>query len=205
MAAAIVKKGGQEIQKDCFQYVRSQLFELEEGEVFFSTVVGRLPCRAIVHAVGPKWHQTSTDHEYEKSRLKRAVTKSLAEAKKYSSIAFPAISSGIFHYSIDQCALVHIEASMNFFKTSPTALKEVSFVVIDQAHARAFQNALSQFFPGKVIALDLETSVYTISDPLPSPTASKVMLKETQPAKPTVLKLPCLLQGDLFSAKVRHT
>ena len=205
LAAAIVKKGGQEIQKDCFQYVRSQLFELEEGEVFFSRVVGRLPCKAIVHAVGPRWQVKYTDHGYEKSRLKRAVTKSLAKAKKYSSIAFPAISSGIFHYPIDQCALVHVEASMNFFKTSQTALKEVSFVVIDQAHARAFQNALSQFFPGIVIALDIKTSVYTIFDPLPSPAASKVMLKETQPAKPRVLKLPCLLQGDLFSAKVRHT
>ena len=199
LAAAIVKKGGQEIQKDCSQHIQSKVYDLDEGDVFFSNVVGKLPCKAIVHAVGPRWQVKSTDHDYEKSRLRNAVTNSLAKAKHYNSIAFPAISSGIFQYPIDQCALAHIEASMNFFKTTKTILKVVSFVVNDQAHARAFHSALSQFFLDKVIPLYLDTCIY---DLVPSSTTSKVMLKKTQPKKPKAPKVPSLLQEDLFSTKV---
>ncbi len=54
LAAAIVKKGGQEIQDDCNRFIQGNVLDLDEGEVYFSHKVGCLPCKAIVHAVGPK-------------------------------------------------------------------------------------------------------------------------------------------------------
>ena len=192
LAAAIVKKGGEEIQTDCNQYVLSLSCKLSDGDVYFSSVVGQLRCKAIVHAVGPEWQTRSKNHKYEKEHLRKAVLNSLARATNYNSIAFPAISSGIFQYPIDECAFVHTETAVNYFKTTKTVLKEVSFVVNDQVQVRAFYSALSQFFPGKVI------SMYLDADTNPSP-ANSVKLKDVQPMK---MRAPCLLQGDLFSTKV---
>ena len=192
LAAAIVKKGGEEIQTDCNQYVLSLSCKLNDGDVYFSSVVGQLQCKAIVHAVGPEWQTRSKNHKYEKEHLRKAVINSLARATNYNSIAFPAISSGIFQYPIDECAFVLTETAINYFGTAKTVLKEVSFVVSDQAQVRAFYRALSQFFPGKVISMYLDTDIN------PSP-ANSVMLKDVQPMK---MRAPCLLQGDLFSTKV---
>ena len=130
LAAKIVQKGGQEIQEDCDEYIASKLYDLNEGEVYLSLAHGHLPCKAIVHAVGPRWRKQSTIHEYEKTRLFEAIESSLTVARGYQSIAFPAVSSGIFGYPLPECALVHIEASLLFFEKCPkTRLSDVSFVM----------------------------------------------------------------------------
>ena len=207
LAAAIVKKGGKEIQDDCDQFMQNSLFGMEDGDVHISQVVGKLPCKAIVHAIGPRYQLQSKDHAYEKSRLSRAVINTLAKAKRFSSIAFPAISSGIFKYPLNECALVHIEASMTYFTTAATSITEVSFIVIDQTHAIAFHKALSNCFPGSVITLDIESSMFLI--PVQSIRSSSLGLAARSSTsggaakkKSMTSSVPQLHHGDLFSTKV---
>ena len=202
LAAAILKKGGKEIQSDCDDYIQSRLYKLGDGDVYSSLTTGKLPCKRIVHAVGPRWNTQSTDHKYEKTRLAHAVNNTLRVSRNFRSIAFPAISSGIYDYPINECALVHIEAALYFFRSEKTNLQDVSFIVLHQAHAVAFHNAISHFFPGRVDLFDMETSsIYALPN---QPAVSSKTLPgiATQSSTPAVKRLPQLHQGDLFSTKV---
>ncbi|KAG5844860.1 hypothetical protein ANANG_G00167540 [Anguilla anguilla] len=68
------------------------------------TAAGRLPCRHVVHAVGPRY--SSSDPARSVELLDRAVRRSLALAERHGcvSIALPAVSSGIFGFPLERCA-----------------------------------------------------------------------------------------------------
>ena len=109
VADAILKKGGQEIQVASDHYVRSH-GRLTAGEVWLSPVVGKLPCLALVHAVGPRWHSNPSG----KQLLKKVYMNCLKTASAYTSIALPAISSGIhvFDCPLNQCAEIAISTNI---------------------------------------------------------------------------------------------
>ncbi|CAI9716691.1 protein mono-ADP-ribosyltransferase PARP14-like [Octopus vulgaris] len=92
IAAAIVQKGGFEIQIESNKIMNRRRSELKTGEVV-STKAGKLKCKTIIHAVGPVWNNGRT---HEIFYLSRAVQNCLAflEEKSYTSIAIPAISTG---------------------------------------------------------------------------------------------------------------
>ncbi|CAJ1069628.1 protein mono-ADP-ribosyltransferase PARP14-like isoform X2 [Xyrichtys novacula] len=102
LALALLNAAGPELQKISDDYV-SKFGKLRPGEAI---VTGgcNLPCKYIVHAVGPRFSEF--DRQTAVLRLKRAVQKSLKEAVKVncSTIALPAISSGVFGFPVDLCA-----------------------------------------------------------------------------------------------------
>ncbi len=70
-----------------------------------------LPARHVIHAVGPVWHGGGNNEaELLASCYQKSVM--LAEENKLESIAFPAISCGIYGYPIDQAAAIAIEATL---------------------------------------------------------------------------------------------
>lgn len=86
-----VLAGGSAIQDECKKHISVQ-GTLLVGRVFASKA-GKLPVKAILHTVSPKWKEgKSKETEY----LKDAVDNTLKEAlsKKFESIAMPAISTG---------------------------------------------------------------------------------------------------------------
>src|SRR5690349_20210279 len=91
VAWAISKKGGSTIQKESDAWTR------QHGRVAHAspawTSGGLLPAKYVIHAVGPVWGDGDEDH-----KLQSAVTGSLrvADELKCSSIAMPAISTGIY-------------------------------------------------------------------------------------------------------------
>ena len=107
IAEIISRKGGPIVQEESTKYVKSA-GQLSTGDAVLLKGVGNLPCKAIIHAVGPRWNGGQKNEE---AYLVRTVYNSPLEASKhkFTSIAFPAISSGIFGVPIPICAKAMME------------------------------------------------------------------------------------------------
>ncbi|MCI4387957.1 hypothetical protein PGIGA_G00080100 [Pangasianodon gigas] len=101
LALALLNAAGPSLQKSSDQYVAKH-GKLLPGNAII-TEAGLLPCKYVVHAVGPRYY--STDKFTAVKKLRQAVRESLNQAvlKRCSSIAVPAISSGIFGFPLDLC------------------------------------------------------------------------------------------------------
>lgn len=148
VAGAIVRKGGQEIQAESDQWVR------EHGPVSHEhpavTSAGQLPCRYVIHAVGPVWGEGDED-----AKLRSAVTGSLALAdeKALTSLALPAISTGIFGFPKDRGARVILDAIVDYFTDKlDSSLSEVRITLIDEPSVTTFTDEFSHRWPGSVIS-----------------------------------------------------
>ncbi|MEN3007445.1 macro domain-containing protein [Pseudothermotoga sp.] len=134
VAGAIVRAGGEEIQKESDEYVK------KNGPVPVSEVAvtkaGKLRAKYIFHAVGPRWGE-GNEHE----KLYRTVQNILKKAEQTSvtSISIPAISSGIFGFPKDQCAEVFFKALTDFLtERQNTCLKLIRLCNIDEETSRIF-------------------------------------------------------------------
>ncbi|KAL1266723.1 hypothetical protein QQF64_002398 [Cirrhinus molitorella] len=99
LALALLQAAGPCLQQYCDQYTKVN-GRLKPGDAII-TNAGRLPCKYVVHAVGPRF--SDSDRQTTVQRLRRAVRESLnqASSKNCSSIAIPVISSGIFGCPLD--------------------------------------------------------------------------------------------------------
>lgn len=143
VAGAIVRRGGQVIQEASDAYVRTH-GPLATGAVAL-TESGSLPCRAVIHAVGPVWHRG----DVEPDQLRQAVRSSLelADREGYRSLAMPAISSGIFGFPKPLCAEILIDTALAFAVAHPdTPLREIRFTNFDQPTVEVFVAAFEQRF-----------------------------------------------------------
>ncbi len=132
VAGAIRKKGGPTIQEECNKIGRSYV----GGAVITSG--GNLKARYVIHAVGPK---TGEGHEDEK--LKNATVNSLKimDDNNLKTIAFPAISTGIFGYPIKKCAQIMCKAASNYLN-GETQIKEVLFCLYSSDDFEVFEKEL---------------------------------------------------------------
>ena len=105
LAGYIVEKGGPDIQSESDELISEKRRgrPLSLGEAVY-TKAGNLPCKYVIHAVGPEWEKQSKKKTI--NLLHTACVESLKLASKLclSSIALPAISSGVFRVPIDLCA-----------------------------------------------------------------------------------------------------
>lgn len=124
VAAAIVRKGGKIIQEES-----NKIGFVPVGSSVI-TIAGRLPCKAVIHTVGPRMSEGNED-----TKLRAAVRNSLelASDRKFKSISMPAISSGIFGFPKDRCAEILVEEGKNFLVNNNiiTSLKIVEFCIVD--------------------------------------------------------------------------
>jgi len=134
VAWAISKKGGPVIQKESDAWIR------KHGPVSHSrpawTSGGLLPAKYVIHAVGPVWGDGDEDN-----KLAFAVTGSLvaADELKCSSIALPAISTGIFGFPKDRAAAIILFAIEKYFSfNSNSGVKIVKLVLYDQPTVDVF-------------------------------------------------------------------
>jgi O-acetyl-ADP-ribose deacetylase (regulator of RNase III) len=140
VAAAIVRAGGFEIQQESDAWVH------EHGPVGRGTAAvttaGAMPARWVVHTVGPRFRE-GQDNE---GLLIDAVTSAIEAGIEVGarSMAFPAISAGIFGYPPDEAAKVIVAAAAAFAASHPGALDEIRFVAFDQDMANRFRNALAR-------------------------------------------------------------
>lgn len=146
VAGAIVKKGGRGIQKESDAFITRHGL-LNDGDVAM-TGPGKLSCKKIIHAVGPEWR---IGEEKSKRLLKQACQESLVTASNsgFKSIAFPAISSGIFGMPKDVCAKVMFDAVNEcVLRRDPArqTLTDIRFVNIDDPTVKVFKKEFINFF-----------------------------------------------------------
>lgn len=142
VAGAIVRKGGAIIQEESDAWVRQHGPVPHDRPAY--TSAGRLPARYVIHAVGPVWGSGNED-----AKLRSAVQGSLARADELGlrTIAFPAISTGIFGFPKARAARVMYQAIRDYFATHPeSTLREVRLVLYDQPTLEAFLRVWDETF-----------------------------------------------------------
>jgi O-acetyl-ADP-ribose deacetylase len=140
VAGAIVRKGGQIIQEES-----DRIGFVPVGGAAITTA-GRLPAKFVIHAVGPRMGEGDEDN-----KLKSAVLSSLqiASEKGLISISLPAISSGIFGFPKDRCAMILVNQAAEYLKNSPdSSLGLVEFCVFDAVTAGYFEKEFRKIQAG---------------------------------------------------------
>ena len=133
---AIHRRGGPAILQECRKLRAKDWPEgLPTGEAV-ATTAGELPARWVIHTVGPVYSES----EDRSGLLARCHTESLRVAHELGAgiVAFPAISTGVYGYPLDEAAPVAIQA----VRDADTAVQEVRFVLFGREALASFERAL---------------------------------------------------------------
>ena len=151
VAAAIARKGGAVIQDESDMIITAGGLVPVGSAVI--TTAGRLPCKAVIHTVGPRMGEGNEDY-----KLRKAVRSSLllASEKGFTSISMPAVSSGIFGFPKDRCARILVEESKTFLEgnnntqnsnisnnNTQSKLHIIEFCILDNETAIHFEKELA--------------------------------------------------------------
>ena len=99
-----------------------------------------LPARYVIHAVGPVWHGgKKNEDELLRSCYKRSLE--LAVEHNIESIAFPCISTGVYHFPKDRAASIALVAVKAFLQQQPSFSK-VIFVCFSSKDLEVYQDIL---------------------------------------------------------------
>lgn len=134
---AIHRAAGQELLKEC-----RTLGGCPTGEVRL-TGAYRLPCRYVIHTVGPVWYGGLRK---EAELLRNCYRNSLQLAMEHSirSVAFPAVSTGVYGYPKEEAATIAVEEVQKFDREFPGVLEEVVFVLFDAESLHIYQGLLGE-------------------------------------------------------------
>ncbi len=140
VAGAIRTKGGPSIQEEC-----NRIGGAPVGGAAITTG-GNLTARYVIHAVGPRMGVGDEDR-----KLADATRNSLklAHEKGLASIAFPAISTGIFGFPKDRCARIMLSTVAESLKSEDLTLKQVVFCLWGEETLQIFDAAARELFSGE--------------------------------------------------------
>jgi O-acetyl-ADP-ribose deacetylase (regulator of RNase III) len=132
VAGAIRRRGGPKIQEECDRI----------GGTFVGGAVitsgGNLKAKCVIHSVGPVYGEGDEDR-----KLRSATLNSLRLADEHHlrSVAFPAISTGVFGFPMGRCAEIMLTAAVSYAKTG-TNLERVVFCLFDSEAFEVFARRL---------------------------------------------------------------
>lgn len=134
VAGAIRNKGGPAIQDEC-----NKMGGCPVGGAVITTG-GNLKAKYVIHAVGPRMGEGDED-----DKLKNATLNSLkvADDNAVKSIAFPAISTGIFGFPIERCAHIMLTTAMAYLKEQ-SGLEKVVFCLFGKEAYGTFEKTLNE-------------------------------------------------------------
>ena len=134
---AIHRKGGTQILKECME-IRNRQGGCATGQAVI-TSGGNLPAAYVIHTVGPVWNGGNNN---ERIKLKECYTNSLklAVAMGLKTIAFPNISTGIYHFPKEEAAAIAIDAIAGF--EDKDLLECVWFVCFDEESFNIYKKKL---------------------------------------------------------------
>lgn len=156
---AIHRAAGKELLAEC-----RKLHGCGTGEAKI-TKAYKLPCKYVIHTVGPIWRGGSHNEAMLLANCYRNTLK-LAKNHGIRSIAFPSISTGVYSYPLEQAADIAVHAVSEFISANPDDIDEVVWVLFDSKTKAAYDKALKR----------LEVELTSIS----APKAEKKKLKDTK-------------------------
>ena len=134
---AIHRAAGPRLLAEC-----SRLGGCETGDAKI-TGAYRLSARSVIHTVGPVWRGgCQGEPKLLASCYRRCLE--VAEAHRLKSVAFPAISTGVYGYPVDLAASVAINVVLEYCRE--TSIELVHFMCFDCRTERAYRDALSEAF-----------------------------------------------------------
>ncbi|MEV0087585.1 O-acetyl-ADP-ribose deacetylase [Saccharopolyspora sp. NPDC050642] len=137
---AIHRRGGPAILQEC-RLLRASRYPdgLPTGQAV-ATTAGELPARWVIHTVGPTY-TAATDRS---GLLASCFRESLRVADELGAevVAFPAISTGVYRYPLDEAARI----ALHTVRDAETDVAEVRFVLFDAKSLAAFESAYDEVF-----------------------------------------------------------
>jgi O-acetyl-ADP-ribose deacetylase (regulator of RNase III) len=134
---AIHRAAGPELVMEC-----RQLHGCKTGDAKITSGY-RLPAKYVIHAVGPVWQGgVSGEGEALASCYARAVD--LCQSHGLASVAFPAISTGIYRFPADRAASIAVSTTVEALKAAP-ALRRVIFCCFSKESAALHEKSLAEF------------------------------------------------------------
>jgi O-acetyl-ADP-ribose deacetylase (regulator of RNase III) len=134
VAGAIKRKGGPKIQEECNK----------AGGTFVGGAVkttgGDLKAKFVFHAVGPQMGEGNEDEKLKNATLNSLI---LADKNNIKSIAFPAISTGIFGFPVDRCARIMLQTTIDYLK-GQSKLEKVIFCLFGRDSYEVFEKQLKR-------------------------------------------------------------
>ncbi|NWW79438.1 PAR14 polymerase, partial [Climacteris rufus] len=146
LAGALLRAAGPALQEECDDLVRRN-GRLQPGCAVI-TGAGRLPCKNVIHAVGPMWNKAEPEMCVDLLRKTVKNCLKLAETYNHRSIALPAISGGIFVFPLELCTYSIVSSIKETLEESKgnSSLKEVHLVALAQDYIQAFSKAFREVF-----------------------------------------------------------
>ncbi len=130
VAGAIRRKGGDEIQRECDEFG-----SIPVGYAAI-TSGGNLKARFVIHAASMSLSGTATTAKT--LRTSTAHSLRIAAERRFKTIAFPAVGTGVSGFPIDECARIMLAETIKHLKAG-TSLETVYFVLFDSAAYDVFQ------------------------------------------------------------------
>ncbi|MFC9632788.1 O-acetyl-ADP-ribose deacetylase [Streptomyces mirabilis] len=129
---AIHRRGGPAILADCRRLRASQYGKgLPTGQAV-ATTAGDLDARWVIHTVGPVFSREEDRSELLASCYRESLK--VADELGARTVAFPAVSAGIYGWPMDDAARIAVET----VRATRTAVEEVTFVLFDEPAYEAF-------------------------------------------------------------------
>lgn len=132
---AIHRAAGRELLEEC-----RKLNGCETGQAKI-TYAYRLPCKYVIHTVGPIWRGGGN----QEARLLADCYRNslqLAAAHDVKRIAFPSISTGVYSYPLEEAAKIAVRAVRDFLVAHPRDFDEIVWVLFDPVTKEAYDRAL---------------------------------------------------------------
>ena len=134
---AIHRRGGPTILADCRKLRAGHYGKgLPTGKAV-ATTAGELDARWVIHTVGPRYSREEDRSELLTSCYRESLR--VADELGARTVAFPAVSAGIYGWPIDDAARIAVRT----VRETRTAVEEVRFVLFDEAAYRAFAEQIA--------------------------------------------------------------